>query len=818
MSEATCPDANDISDFLSRRLDAAAFARIDSHIDGCDMCCAWVAFALRREEPTRIDRYEIERRVGAGGNGVVYAARDPKLDRKVALKLLLAPDDPEALARQRARVDREARAMAKLQHPCVVPVYDVGIFEDRLFIVMAFIEGETLRTFSADPKHGFAERLSTLASAGVALQAVHEAGLLHRDFKPDNVLVDRSGHVWLTDFGAAGSEHVYGGTPAYMSPEQKRGEALDVRADVFAFARTCEEVLGGGAARKLSVRVQRVLDAGMQADRESRTPSVRAVTDGLSRTRPPLVRWLLLMALLVLVASAVVAQRIQRGQCIALSGDVSRLAAELPDATAMLARNGVSLQTQATVGSILERFVESHRNVAQANCKTAPIGIDPKTSQCLNRSLTGALLTTRIIAQETNGQTAMAVVDVMISPESCLRTQDFEQMPADVDAAAWDEAQALLIEGSALEVAGRKRDAAATLDRAQKLSHAWPRTSLHARILERHGLALNHDDPETAEHLFEAAMLASEHAKDDETRARALLGAIFVSGHLGHHEKAKTYEATAEAVIAKLNDASELGALHAMMLGKRAQMSGRLREAETLMSRSLALVERMTPPPLEQWSSQIVQVCLMRALMGELARDDGWCETAEAITVFLHGEDHLRRIVAHHAQGEALRLRGSWVAARFWDEETLAMAVQAFGADNPILAMLHVAISEVALAAGDLEGAILQASRARSLLFTGFGLNHPETVGVDLALAKAFLSGGDVPLAEAALAEARHFQKVFGTQDDPSAQWVAVRIALKKGAPVDAIRRDSESALADFRELPRRFATEIAEIEGVLTP
>ncbi|MEX1366084.1 MAG: protein kinase [Nannocystaceae bacterium] len=213
--------------------------------------------------PVLIGRFEQLESIGAGGMGVVYRGRDPTLDREVALKLLhpkLVDDE-----RDRARLLREAQALARLSHPNVVQLYEVGEHDDGLFLAMEYVPGVPLSRWQRDPERSWAERVEVYAQAGRGLAAAHEAGLVHRDFKPSNVLVGSDGRVRVADFGlaqglgmVADSERSSGsttgasgrggsgggsltrtgavvGTPAYMSPEQRRREPIDARSDQFSF-------------------------------------------------------------------------------------------------------------------------------------------------------------------------------------------------------------------------------------------------------------------------------------------------------------------------------------------------------------------------------------------------------------------------------------------------------------------------------------------------------------------------------------------------------------------------------------------------------
>jgi tetratricopeptide (TPR) repeat protein len=214
---------------------------------------------------TRIGRYVVAQRLGEGGMGVVYAARDTELARDVALKLVRPLGNAAAM---QARLRREAMAMARLSHRYVVPVFDIGSHDDRLFIAMELVAGESLRAWVARPRSWRAVA-QLFAQAGLGLAAAHAAGLLHRDFKPDNVVVDDHGAPRITDFGLARERGDDGpspcavsadpgralalvtatgnlaGTPAYMAPEQLLGEPAGPAADQFSFCVSLFEVLYG---------------------------------------------------------------------------------------------------------------------------------------------------------------------------------------------------------------------------------------------------------------------------------------------------------------------------------------------------------------------------------------------------------------------------------------------------------------------------------------------------------------------------------------------------------------------------------------------
>ncbi|HEY2510800.1 MAG TPA: protein kinase, partial [Polyangiaceae bacterium] len=217
------------------------------------------------EAPASIDRYAIDALLGEGGMGRVYRAIDPRLGRRVALKVLLAQGgNDRARAVARARMMREARAAAAFNHPNVVAVYDVGEFEGNPFIAMELVSGTTMRDAFQDAYLPQAQKLAWLLDVARGLGAAHRAQLVHRDVKPENVMITNEGVVKILDFGIARASEpdaavdpvaptfatytargVAVGTPQYMPPEQLNGEELDGRADQFAWGVMAWEAIAG---------------------------------------------------------------------------------------------------------------------------------------------------------------------------------------------------------------------------------------------------------------------------------------------------------------------------------------------------------------------------------------------------------------------------------------------------------------------------------------------------------------------------------------------------------------------------------------------
>lgn len=349
----------EVAELVDGRLTGPRLATAERHIVDCELCMVLVAAAGRAlarshaataiassrvanertllnwktsilHHGTRIGRYKILEVVGEGGMGRVYAAIDPILDRQVALKLLHSSAATEA---QKVRFEREAKAMARLSHPNVVIVYDAGRVGDQFFIAMEFVKGATLRDWLRIEQRAWRDVLTAFLHAGRGLSSAHDLGIVHRDFKPENVLVGDDGRVRVTDFGLArdtrkflSNSHLTAsaiakastaearltrpgailGTPAYMAPEQYLGETATIKCDIYSFCLALYEALyqtrafhrtdsdatrretqtgsrfrlrGDGASTPAMLR--RVLTKGLSADPDARHESMAELLEEL---------------------------------------------------------------------------------------------------------------------------------------------------------------------------------------------------------------------------------------------------------------------------------------------------------------------------------------------------------------------------------------------------------------------------------------------------------------------------------------------------------------------------------------------------------
>jgi len=408
-----CLEVDMIVAFIEARMTPDGVKQMEAHVSSCAACRERLSLAIAASPISRriggpappqksvaervalargtaIGRYTVLELLGRGGMGEVYAAYDPELDRKVALKILHT-GEAAGDERSRGRLLHEAKAIAKLHHPNVVVVHDAGTVDDRVFLAMEYVDGQTLAAWLAERPRARREILDVFVAAGRGLAAAHAAGLVHRDFKPQNVMVGHDGDVRVRDFGLARAidaepdapaptaapvltaegearaalpltrtgELV--GTPLYMAPEQFRAQRTDARTDQFSFCVALYQALYGAhpfassglgelmaavtegrvqpppAKSAVPPRLRRILLRGLAADPATRWPSMDVLISALSHDPARLrKRWLVGAAAVVLVAGGVAALRApRRGESLCRGGP-DRLAEawELPGGAA----------------------------------------------------------------------------------------------------------------------------------------------------------------------------------------------------------------------------------------------------------------------------------------------------------------------------------------------------------------------------------------------------------------------------------------------------------------------------------------------------
>ncbi|MBV8759101.1 MAG: serine/threonine protein kinase, partial [Deltaproteobacteria bacterium] len=415
-----------------------------------------------QREPKQIGRYQLVRRLGEGGMGVVWEAIDPELGRGVAVKVMR--ESRAGSARLAERMRREAQALARLSHPNVVSVFDVGVDAGELYIVMQLIAGHTLDQAVRD--RPLPQILALFAGAGRGLAAAHKAGIVHRDFKPTNVLVDEDGVAKVTDFGLArrsddssdagastpGDENDASltrgdlvGTPAYMAPEQFLRGPVTPATDQFAFclalweavtgeraypgrdAKSIEEAVLADERRPLPSnvpqQVRAVLTRGLARDPAARFVSMTELVEQLAPKRRRL--WLVAAAgALLLAAAAVAVAAALPGADPCAEVDRGAEAVWSPAARAAVS-TALGPQAPSVVGALDQRtaFWRATRvEACRTNQSHADQAVLAERYRCLDRSLADEREAIRVLSAAPDPKTTALARDIAeagVAPQRC---------------------------------------------------------------------------------------------------------------------------------------------------------------------------------------------------------------------------------------------------------------------------------------------------------------------------------------------------------------------------------------------------------------
>lgn len=548
-----------------------------------------------------IGRYTILGKLGEGAHGVVYEAFDPELERAVALKLVRVGDLHDDAASSQ-RLLQEARALARLKHPHVVAVHDAGRDQAGIFIAMELVEGTTLRRWIASySPHRLDRILEVFTQAARGLEAAHRASLVHRDFKPENVLVGDDGRVRVSDFGLAQSripdEHtpedtrtrMIVGTPAYMSPEQRAGRTADHRSDQFSFCVALLEAVQGRrpdldrieteidrpGERRIPRWLKRILRRGLSRDPAARYDQMGALLRELERRwgRSRRAKTASVLAVLILCALSIV---IALDRSAAPLCDPAEAAALWSPETVERAhqafvRSGVegAEETWTRVDALTRRRVDGWRVLAEEVCRGAS-DQERARALCLGWQLHelrafGAVMTA---ADAGVVEHAMVAVHELPDPSRCVVAEwDVATVAAtDGQRENADEVHALVANARVRFEAGQLVEAlhasAEALGRAQALG-SRPLEAEALLVRGRAAAALHGSkdietiDPETT---LYAAMLAAEAGRHPSVVAGALVELTIWTVGQRHFESAELWSQRALHVLEQMPGESRLAA------------------------------------------------------------------------------------------------------------------------------------------------------------------------------------------------------------------------------------------------------------------
>ncbi len=703
-----------------------------------------------------VGRYVVLARVGAGAMGLVYAAYDPDLDRKVALKLLKRRAGADTDAAQ-TRLQREALALAKLNNPNVVSVHDVGVHAGQVFLAMEFVEGRTLRAWIADAPDGgpwpWREVVKVFAAAGRGLAAAHQQGLIHRDFKPDNVMLGDDGRVRVMDFGLARPSELTStldegersntsqrvlvsaltrtgamvGTPAYMAPEQFEGNA-DARSDQFSFCVALYQALYGqrpfagddlnsllaaidaravtpapGSA-SVPAWLRQVVLRGLSARPERRWPSMLALLEALAddpahRRR----RWLSAVAVVGALVStgAGVAWAVQRqaracaGFDQLLSGvwdaeQRGRVDAALEETGLSYARE-TSQRVRARLDDYTRRWVLARRDACEASRRGEQSGalLDLRM-QCLDERLQHVAATVEVLGAA-DDQVVLGAVKSVAGLPSLDRCADVTALTAEQPPP--EETVAARV--SALD---------------ERLIEA--RALLRAG---RYSPGLEAAEPVLAE---------AEAIGYEPLEVRAWLTAGTLQIETAAHEQAEaTLERSFDAAVGlgMTAEAADAARLLVYVVGVRLA-----RHAE---GRGWAKHAR----PLARATGSEKTTAQLLGVLGVLATEEGNYEEAGALlerSLAAHeralGPEHPGVATTLGSLVGLAGMQGKYKEARAYVERALEISERVLGPNHPEVGLSLSNLGSLGLVEGDLESARVHLERALTIFEAAYGPDHPN--------------------------------------------------------------------------------------------
>ena len=710
----------------------------------------------------QIEHFTIVRRLGEGGMGIVSLAYDEKLDRKVALKVIRQGfcDQPD----HRRRLLREARALARLSHPNVVAIYEVGEYCGRPYLAMEYVEGVELRQWLRQAKRPLHEVLRVFVDAGRGLAAAHAAGLVHRDFKPANVLVSAAGRACVLDFGLSraadvaapvGEGHpptdavtvagVIIGTPAYMSPEQLLGRPLDARSDQYAFAVALYEALVGTrpfGGKGLKDRLREGFTVTIPADAGLPRGIQRALQRALAESPDQRFRSMdaLLAALTVdrwrrwrMFAGAAALAGVAAGVGVGLTGGEACTggAAQIAGVWSAEAREAVhaALLPAATDASGASRLTDvldayasdwtaAHRDACLANVRgeSSAEALDVRM-RCLGQARLEYAALVEDLQRRGPDDLDDALVDANELPEvhACLGLDASSRGPpppppeiaAEVEDLRQQLARAALARPGDTAVLATLR---ALVERARTLAYR----PLVADALATLGRAESERaEYETAAQTLEAALWESTIV-DDPARTADILGSLlFLLGdRLGRDDLVDRWRPHAAALAARLGPGAAGTAQLASSLGSAALHQGRVEEALAELRRAVTIAEALYGPDHLQVANFLANLAAALATAGKDIAAQRAFERSLAILGRAYGPDH-RGVITVLGNLANLQTRlGDPARALVLAQDALVRATRSHGDGHPLVATVLQDISHARRKAGQLaqaRGDLLQA-------------------------------------------------------------------------------------------------------------
>lgn len=765
----------------------------------------------------QVGRYLLIEPIGAGGMGVVYRAYDPQLEREVAVKLVrFGAADSEA----QRRLLTEARVLARLAHPNVVAVHDAGVRGDEVFIAMELVKGTTLDRWLTLSKRSARAVLDVFNAAGQGLAAAHAAGVVHRDFKPQNVLVDENHgelRARVLDFGlamprataAAGdavlASGLLGGTPAYMAPEQHRGERADARADQFSFCVALFEALAGerpflsdsveaarenvlaGRLRKfptrrdLPRRAQAAIERGLSVDPAARFPTMGDLLAALAPppTRPGVWAGLAAVGFAALVTATLL---MREPPCAGAEASMARVwgeprraaIAEAFRSNAAPGAMAVHERFQLAVDDFARRWVEQR----QAACSETLVHHEQSQTAmdlrfaCLDRRLAeldGLLFTVPGTDGASLVEHALPAVAALTPLEACADVRWLGQQAPPPPEAQAAVAQ-LTVELSATKALVELGRYAQALERATD-AHTHALAAAHAPAIAEArywlGASLHHlaRYAESRDHL-KAAALGAMAADDGRALVRAA-GTLVdtISAQQSQLDEGELWLQLADARVTALGGDR---ALTTDLLVHRAGLEaarGHFQRARDLGGQALGELELLFGPNNLRVGYLLTQLGVFAFRATDWKQSEAWLHRAQDVLVGVYGARHPAVAAARCQLGNSLGAQGRAAEALAELSAVLPLQEEQLGKAHPDVAATLHATSLPLIQLGRLDEAKANLERAIAIITDALGAEHPRLAASFYHLGYLHSMQGDFEAAWASHSRALHIrERTFGVE------------------------------------------------------
>lgn len=743
MSQRACPDDDVVARLSEGRASDRERREIEQHIDDCPACRALIielvgrsshgrargSSAPPRDHPAiepgdRVGRYPILGLLGAGAMGAVYRAHDAELDRTVAIKVLLPTG-----AAARTRLRDEARLLARVSHPNVVAVYEIGEWNTLDFVVMEYVEGATVADWLRAAPRTWREIVEVFVAAGRGLAAAHDAQLVHRDIKPRNLLIGSDGRVRVGDFGlarlageaetedGAATPRAIAGTPAYLAPELRDGGPADARSDQYAFCVALHEGLFAvrpdattpAPRRRMPRRIRRAVQRGLHPDPSQRFAAMHALLAALAR-RAPRRRMVAATAGVALVAAAWLGWQLARDPVDRCDGDARLTGAwgepqrAIVRAAFLVTGRGYASSAFDRVEHQLDDYGRQWRLAYRRACEASHVrgeqseALLDRRMQCLRwRRDELAQLVTVLATRLDDDVMARAItasqsLSAIASCDDVHQLSAMQAMPTDPQRAAAIEAldrelAAVIAQARAGKYADGLAASTALLSRARAAGYL----PLVARALAQHAeLQTSTGDAAAAEATLREAAATAAQAGDVARVASIWVTLLDVVGvKRGRPDQAWSALGYAEAGVALAGGGPEL---RAALLDARADLlaqRGEFRQAGATHLEARALQRSHGGSPLAQARTED-GLCRSLRMAGDWHAADAHCLEAMQLSEQIFGADHPQHGVALVNRASMLGERGEFTAAHDLIARALALFERAYPPDHPrIVAALN---------------------------------------------------------------------------------------------------------------------------------